>query len=428
MRRRYFLEISGKATAASLFFPLLGRAITPKPFPPEELADIYVVQKGPAAELTERLIELLGGIDRLVGSEDVVLLKVNSQWWAQGMTNTDVLLAFIRKIVERPNFKGEVIIADNHQSKTPNSRGWNTARPNGKLNYNDLVLWFHQKGFSNVNKVHWHPAGPNPHPLQFGGSGNSVVKGPEEGDGYVWDDALYYQSPYGNKTILSYPIFTSPFSGRRIDFKNGVWQKGKYLDVPLKLFNFSALNHHSAYAGVTASVKNFMGVVDMSCGYPAPQPQGTYNTHHIGVTPLFKLLARYRDALKKMPGFYGVYLHPEVFRFHFTGGVLGKFMKVVRRADLNIITAIKVGWGSRTDADKAMQTDSLIASTDPVALDFWAAKHVLLPATKAARAPEKYLRLNDPERTEGPFRRFLEECRRELGGTLSEEKMIIHSN
>ncbi len=428
MRRRDFLTLTGKVVLTTMMFSPFKKSVAKKSFPPESPADIHFVEQGTPEELTARLLDSLGGIDALVGGEDVVVLKVNSQWWAQGMTNTDVLHAFIKAIVERPYFNGEVVIADNHQSENPDSRAWTTTKRNGKFNYNELIEWFHQKGFKNVNKVHWHPAGPNPTPLQFGGSGNNVITSPEEGDGYVWDLDLFYESPYGNRTILSYPVFTLPFSQKKVEFKRGVWEKGKYLDIPLKVFNFSALNHHSAYAGVTASVKNLMGVVDMSCGYPAPLPENTYNTHHVGVTPWFKIMAKYRQTLKKLPGFYGVYLHPEIFRFHFTGGVLGRFMKDVRKPDLNIITAIKVGWGSRTAADKAFQTYALAASTDAVALDFWAGKHILLKATLRAGAPSKYVRLNNPENKQGPFFRFLSECRREIGGTMNEANMIIHKN
>ena len=428
MRRRYFLQLSGKTILATFLFWPLKRSVAQKPLPAEQKTDIFFVSQGNAKNLTERLIKLLGGIDALVGNEDVVILKVNSQWWAQGMTNTDVLQAFIRAIVERPYFKGEVVLADNHQSTVPNSRAWNTEQRNGQFNYNELVAWFHRNGFTNVNKVHWHPAGPNPNPLQFAGAGNSVIHNPAEGDGYIWNPELFYESPYGNRTILSYPVFTLPFSKRKVDFRQGIWEDGRYLDIPLKVFNFSALNHHSAYAGVTASVKNLMGVLDMSCGYPAPLPANTYNTHHVGVTPLFKILARYRQSLKKIPGFYKIYLHPEVFRFHFTGGVLGSFMKQIRKPDLNIITAIKIGWGSRTRTNMASQTNALVASTDPVALDFWAAKHLLLQATVQAGAPLKYVRLNDPENKNGPFFRFLTECRRELGGTMDETKMTLKVN
>jgi hypothetical protein len=194
----------------------------------------------------------------------------------------------------------------------------------------------------------------------------------------------------------------------------------------MKFINFSVLNHHGRYTGVTASVKNFMGVVDMSCGYPAPNPVDTFNTHHVGASFIFRLLAKNISSLKNIPGFYDIYLHPSVFRFKYTGGVLGSFMREIRKADLNIITAINVGWGSRTDTSKAQKTDTVLASTDPVALDYWAARNVLLPATKMANAPEFFLKLHDPSIESNPFRGFLEECRREIGGTISPEMIDIY--
>jgi hypothetical protein len=217
--------------------------------------------------------------------------------------------------------------------------------------------------------------------------------------------------------VLAYPVFTSDYSGITIDLKEGAFSKGINTGQPVKFINFAALNHHSKYAGVTAAVKNFMGVVDMSCGYPAPYPEGTYNTHHIGASATFRWMARHRHILRKIPGFHELYEHPSIFRFRFTGGVLGAFMKKVRRADLNIITAVTVGWGSRIDTAMASRTDTLLASTDPVALDYYAAANVLLPATRKATEEDYYLRHNDSTRKEGVLFRFLEECRRELGGT-----------
>ncbi len=387
---------------------------------PEVASTVFVSHHESVAQNTAQLIHLLGGIENVVGPEDIVILKVNSQWWHQGMTNTDFLFHFIQAILNRPGFSGEIILADNHQATTPNSRGWTTTNRNGRFNYNELVDYFQNEGHPNVTKYHWHPAGPNPTPLQFAGSGNHVVQHPDEGDGYVWPEHLYYQSPSGNRTILSYPIFTSAYSGITIDLKHGAYENGRYSSRPVKFFNVSAINHHSAYAGVTASVKNLMGVVDMSCGYPAPLPPNTYNTHHIGATPLFKWMAKHKKELEHLPGFHRIYLHPEVFRFRYTGGVLGKWIKEIRKPDLNIITAITVGWGSRTDTRKATRTNVLTASTDPIALDYWTAKYVLYPATRQANAPSKLQQLNNPDVTNGPFRRFLTEAARMAGGTLEE--------
>jgi len=426
-RRNILKMIGGLPVVVGLPLIGCGSPRQSKPFPPETEAEIFYASGADPAGNIRRLVESLGGMENLIGPDDVVVLKPNSQWWHQGMTNTDAMAEFIRMIIEQPGFAGEVIIADNHQDTNKNSRGWTTEKRNGRFNYNELIRYFNVSGHANVTKYHWHPAGPNPEPLQFAGSGNRIRRHVSEGDGYIWpeNEELAYVCPYGNRTILAYPVFTSAYSGLTIDLKDGVYAGGEYTGQPLKLINFAALNHHGPYAGVTASVKNFMGVVDMSCGYPAPYPEGTYNTHHIGATPTFKWLARYRSTLKDLPFFSEIYEHPRVFHFRYTGGVLGRFMKKIRRADLNIITAVRVGWGSRIAPRMASSAEAIIASTDPVALDFWAASNILTAAALEAGADDYYVRLNDPRREDNVFRYFLEECRRELGGTINPDMIKV---
>jgi hypothetical protein len=388
--------------------------------PPQVPATIFKAVDDDPALATRNLLNSLGGIDSIIGKNNIVVLKPNSQWWNQGMTNTDVMAEFIEQILAIKGFSGEIIVADNHQAQKDNDRGWTTEYRNGRFNLNELVEYFQNRGFRNVTKYHWHPAGPNPDPLQFDGHGNNVVESPAQGDGYIWPEKLYYKCPYGNKTILAYPVFTSSYSGITIDLKDGAYKDGAYTGQPVKFINFSALNHHGRYAGATASIKNYMGVVDMSCGYPGPRPSGTYNTHHVGASNLFKLISwamKKSPSITRLPWFYDIYLGQSVFRFRYTGGVLGRFMKHIRRADLNIITAIRVGWGSRIRPDEAFTANTILASTDPVALDYWATANILLPGTKEATANEELTRLHDPNIIDGPLRTFIEECRRELGGT-----------
>ena len=425
--RREAIKIIG-TIPAMIYLPSILNCAAPreaKPFPPETRATIYKSAGKDPGQTTRKLIDSMGGVESIVGKDDIVILKPNSQWWNQGMTNTDVMAEFIQIILEIPNFNGEIIITDNHQASVPNSRGWTTDKRNGRFNYNELIEYFGSKGYSNVTKYHWQPAGSNPTPLQFDGSGDSVRRHPSEGDGYIWPEDLYYICPYGNKCILAYPVFTSKYSGTTIDLKNGAFKNGKYTGEPVKFINFSALNHHGPYAGVTASVKNYMGVVDMSCGYPAPKPEGTYNTHHVGASATFRWMATHRGPLRRIPRFRSIYEHPLIFRFRYTGGVLGKFMKDIRKADLNIITAVRIGWGSRTDTSMAYQADTLLASTDPVALDYYAAASILLPATIESGAPDYFRKLNDPNMDNGPFRNLLEECRRELGGTINPQMIEV---
>ncbi|MCP4650120.1 MAG: DUF362 domain-containing protein [PVC group bacterium] len=375
------------------------------PMQDEDRSDIYHAQNGTPEQNTAKVIEMMGGIERSIGKEDIVVIKPNAQWWNQGMTNTNSMKMFIELVLAIPGFKGEVIIAENHHCYGPkntcNIRGWNTQMRNGDYNYNELIDYFQDKGHANVTKYHWINGGPFGlddtlkakvlRPIKElvkkikGYRERKTISHPREGDGYVWTDIEFTYA--GKKTKMSYPIFTSAYSGVRIDFKNGAWKNGKYTGQPVKFINFAVLNHHSDFAGVTSSVKNYLGVVDMTCGYQGVEPQGYHNFHYIGI-----------------PGL---------------GGAVGTFMNTIRKADLNIVTAEWVGFGSRTDTDLAAKPKAIIASTDPVALDYYGAKNILYPLGG------RVSHLNDPDDRNGPFRKYLELCHAQGIGTLDEAKMNV---
>ena len=382
---------------------------------------VYFASDNTPEKNMDNILRALGGIKSIIGEEDIVILKPNAQWWAQGMTNTNAMKAFIKQVLSIPGFKGEIIIAENHQYANPDSRGWTTDQPNGDFNYNQLVDYFNKKGFRNVSKYHWRCAGPNPNPIEGDDElGSKIVTGPGEGDGYVWSDKIIYQSPLHRRCLLTWPVFTSAYSGVTIDFKNGAWENGQYTGQPVKFINFSAINHHTKYGGVTASVKNYMGIVDMSCGFQGSTPKNLFNTHFIGIRqlsiPYLEKLRPYR-VRKKIQDWIFSYNHEN---FNHTGGVLGKFMKDVRFADLNFITAHWVGWGHRTRIEKSAYPKVLLASKDPVAVDYVAAKEVLHPLTLLNEKEnlKYYSRLNDPEDKNGPFYRFLLKCHEEGIGNI----------
>ena len=125
------------------------------------LSHIYIATGGSPEENTNKVIELMGKIEKIINPDDIVILKPNSQWWNQGMTNTNSMKEFISQILNMPGFKGEIIIADNHQFQQDESRGWTTDTPNGDLNLNQLIAYFNNAGHNNVTKYHWHCAGPN---------------------------------------------------------------------------------------------------------------------------------------------------------------------------------------------------------------------------------------------------------------------------
>ncbi|MCP4633950.1 MAG: DUF362 domain-containing protein [candidate division Zixibacteria bacterium] len=407
-------------------------ASTPLEIPsPSGSSDVYMTQGGSPSENMYELIEMLGGIESLIDKDDIVILKPNSQWRLQGMTNTDSMLALMEMILKIPGYSGEVIIADNHQFKEDNSLGWTTDTPNGRFNLNEVVEYFQDKGYPNVTKYHWHDAGANPNPLQGDAHGNSVVEGSAQDDGYVWEEDNFYKAENGNICLMTYPIFTSKYSGITIDLKNGAFKNNEYTGQPVKFINISSLNHHSIYCGVTAAVKNLMGVVDMSCGTPAPEPADTYNTHHIGLISLFLERLRRKSYVHwRIRDFVTKYIvnEDDLIDFHYTGGVLGHWMKTVRLPDMNIITAEWIGYGSRIDTKLSARPKALIASKDAVAADYYASKHILLPETEKAAPSSNYLKLNDPDNDDGPFRKFLIYTARETGGAMRDSDINVITN
>lgn len=397
-----------------------------------KFSNVHLSKNGTPEQNISKLLEMVGGIESIFGKKDIVILKPNAQWWNQGMTNTNAMKQFIEEVLNIPEFSGEIIIAENHHYAKDNSRGWTTENRNGDFNYNELLAYFHERGFRNVTKYHWHDAGQNPQPRQGNAGNGKIVNGPRDGDGYVWRKDIVYVSPQNRKCMMTYPIFTSAYSNITIDLINGAWKDGKYIERQIKFINFSALNHHGSYAGVTASIKNLMGVVDMTCGYQGPTPKNFFNTHYIGYENTIRKIGmplqwsfahRKMDSLAKLVNrlvsSYGI------FNFRYTGGALGYWMANIRKPDLNIITAEVVGYRSRTNPETSKRTKTILASTDPVALDYYAAKHVLLPATKnAGDNGTKYIKYNDPDMP--PFKNFLIECQKHIGGNLDEDHIKVH--
>ncbi len=79
--------------------------------------------------------------------------------------------------------------------------------------------------------------------------------------------------------------------------------------------------------------------------------------------------------------------------------------------------------------NKAIQVKTVLAGVDPVALDFIAARDVLLPATPKNELNYeglKYYDLNNPEKKGGPFIRFLKETEKQGIGNLDPNKIKIH--
>jgi hypothetical protein len=228
---------------------------------PENASNLFYVQNatGPEGDMdssVSALIDLMEsqGLlffkttespDGLIGSDDVIIIKMNGQWEMRGGTNTDLIKSVINAIHDHPDgFTGEVVIADNGQGSgdldrySPNSYYQNQSATE--------VAEFFATEWS-VSSILWDD-------LHF-----STVDDYDDGDftdGYVrssiWNEEM--------ELFVSYPKFQSPSTGAYISFKHGVWRNGTGFDSDgLKILNMPVLKSHELL-GVTASVKHYMGV------------------------------------------------------------------------------------------------------------------------------------------------------------------------
>jgi hypothetical protein len=351
----FVLLLVGAATAAGIAgqaVRLLSKVPAPSPsqvvalslserrLPASAWSDIYAVQGTTGADGGfRRLIESMQGRGQsfysLIGRSDVVILKVNSQWDERGGTNTDLVRAIIESILGHPDgFAGEIVIADNGQAQ------YGAAGRGGSLDWesNNAVdtAQSMQKvadrfsGRYKVSTVLWDR-------LTLTRVGE--YQEGDSRDGYIVDSA---PSP-NTGIVVSYPKFQTRY-GTRISFKKGIWSpsSGSYDSERLKVINVPVLKSHSIY-GVTASVKHYMGVTSDKL------------THH---------------AAHRSVGMGG----------------MGEQMAETRFPVLNVLDAIWInavpGRGPRTTYGQATRTNIIAASRDPVALDYWAAKNVLLPAAE----------------------------------------------
>jgi len=302
-------------------------------------SNLYVVNGRAYAHVNE-LINLMGsngllfyksdtsgenqGPNGLIANNDVILIKINEEWPYRGGTNTDILKELIQALVDHPEgFVGEIVVADNGQWQ--GSMNWPESNAEDHAqSTQDVVNMFFSQDFDVSTKT-WIP-------IRF----DRVDEYSEDDmtDGYI----LYDNPDPETGIYVSYPKFRTQF-GTYVSFKKGIWNGTGY-EKRLKVINMPVLKSHSVY-GVTASLKHYMGV----------QSQGLANGHSTVAT-----------------------------------GGMGTLMVETGLPTLNIIDAVWVnanppsfsGDGPGTPYNQATRVNVLMASTDPVALDYWAAKRVLV--------------------------------------------------
>lgn len=302
---------------------------------------------------------LTAGPSGLIDRDSVVLLKVNAQWDQRGGTNTDVVRGVIRAVVEHPDgFVGEVIVADNKQGWL---RNWDENNAEDiTQSLQDVAADFVTEGWS-VS-------------VQFWDDIRRAVDEYDEGSadgGYVLSPAWDVET--GIK--VSYPKFQTAY-GTYVSYKHGIWSPDSQSYDPERLvvINMPVLKTHRIYA-VTAAVKNHMGVVTTS-----PQTDS----------------------------------HNAVGR-----GGLGSFLAEIRMPNLTILDCIWIlarpGSGPDASYESASRRDQLVAGTDPLALDAWAVKFILVPQIlENEYSVEDFHAWQDPDNPGSKFRGYLDRSMNEM--------------
>ncbi len=374
---------------------------------------------GPAANV-DAVLAKLGGIDRVVGPGDVVLVKVSAQWWNQGMTNVAAARRVIEHILEIPGFHGEVLVFENVHFRLADGSGLARAwtRPSernvdvdGWTRLGDLIPHFRGKpvgfvglvdaGASALAQDGWHD--PTHAHGVYGGDGRGPIADGEDRDGYRWDFTQAFRVKRSlvdsAQTPLTWPVFTSPTSGLVIDLRHGVFRREAGRRVPaerkLTWITLTTANEHGS-TGYTGCCKSAMGIVDMSAGRLGTHPaaRGYQSVHYFGEPN-----ATWRMA-----------------------GPLADFARKVRAPDLYItvaewVAAAPAGWTGDEDIRHAEacahRARTVIAGTDPVAIDAWVVRNLVMPVQGAGRA------MYDLDSEESKITKFLRYYRQTSGwGTL----------
>ena len=396
---------------------------TPPLLPHDPVKDrrrLAVSQGKSPADNVDAVLAKLGGLDRLIGTNDVVLVKVSAQWWNQGMTNVAATRRVIEQVLELPGFAGEVIVFENTHFRLADGSGLARAftRPSernvdvpGWNKLGDLVPHFAGKPVSFVGLIDagpsslagddWHDAG-HAHGV-YGGDGRGPIGPGEDRDGYHWDfDAAFRLRRSlvdSAQTPLTWPVFSAPGSGTVVDLKDGLSRRTPVGRTPdgrqLRWITLTTANEHAA-TGMTGCCKSAMGIVDMSAGRLGTHPaaRGYQSVHYFG-----EPAASWRMA-----------------------GPLADFARRVRAPDLYLTVAEYVGlapagWSGADDLRHAEacahRTRTIVAGTDPVAIDAWVVRNLFMPLGGQNRA------MYDLDREDAKLTKFLRYYRQVFGaGTL----------
>jgi hypothetical protein len=166
------------------------------------------------------------------------------------------------------------------------------------------------------------------------------VAGVEYSQGNYNDCYIYEPS-----TKISYPKFRSPSGKYLVSLRHGIWDSLAlvYDSARLCLINFPVLKHHGM-SGATVAIKNWIGVMSVEW---ANERYGGWTAMH--------------------------------YNYLFNQYALVSRIMAVTYPRLSIVDAAWTSAAGNTTPDYVVNTKVLLASTDPVAVSWYAAKFVLTP-------------------------------------------------
>ena len=268
----------------------------------------------------------------LIGGDDVVVVAIDSRCADGGTgsgrgrlaTSTDVVKGLVWRMLQRPGgFRGEVVVAGESPS-TP--AGFATTPANAAdrdQSLADVVDAFARLGHP-VSLVDWRRVGTRRFP--GGPFDTTTVARGEYARGDLGDAMIVLdRGDVEGADTLTYPKFRTA-GGSLVSLRHGVWSGGRYHSERLRLVNVAVLSADGAL-GARGSWANLAAL----CGVGEPTP-----------------------------------------------AALGRWLALVRAPDLNVVDATWVGDESCTGS--AVRRDTLLAGTDPFALDWYASEYVLYPA------------------------------------------------
>lgn len=307
----------------------------------------------------------LNGSSGLIAADDVVVLKVNAQWKCRGGTNTDMLRGLIHRILGHPDgFTGEVVIFENGQGRPAAFDGIHSDadmaeyKPFPELD-GKVMVNAEQQDVTTIDYL-----------VKTVFAGKPVSSFLMDPHSKVWisnDDHTtngYRRIGVSGSPCISYPCFTTA-RGNRIELREGVWTGSGYAQN-LKLIHCAVLKDHSGDIGMTGALKIVYGTLSMSDGTSAKR--------------------HYEDL----------------------GSQCARMWTEVRPPDLNILDCIWVSFGSMKAGgqhvsgcigyppEMTSRQNILLAGHDPLAIDYYASKHILFPLggeNAAAHDPDNNARL-----------------------------------